>query len=150
MSTQCTNPQKAKCNTIIMTRHEMSQVAKKTWPPMARRRPNTPTSAQHTPKIIRHLGHAISTIKSLLKKHSCDSYITIYTSKMIPKLVRYRNDIKSLPKYTPDGVTALWYWSRKFISNVLVNKVPRIREITGLSIKYGNNRLKSKYQIFTC
>ena len=136
MSTQCTNPQKAICNTTIMIRHEMSQVAEKTWPPMVRRRPNRtdvgPASAQNNPPPE----HAISTIKSLLK-NTRDSYITIYTSNIIPKLVRYQNNIKSLPQFTPDGVTALWYRSRKSISNVLVNKVPQIRKITCLSTKYG-------------
>ena len=64
---------------------------------------NGPTSAQqyrHRPSIgqkkIRHLGHAISTKKKSIAKHTCDSYITIYTSNIINKLVRYRNDITSL------------------------------------------------------
>ena len=110
---------------------------------------NGQTSAQHQPKIIRHLGHAISTIKSPLKTTLWLLYNNLYI-KYKSKLVQYQNDIKSLPKFTPDGVTALWYRSIKFISNVLVNKVPRIRDIIGLSTKFGNNRSKTKYPIFTC
>ena len=48
----------------------------------------------------------------------------------------------------PDGITT-WYQSRMFKAALLV-VVPRIWEITGLSAKNGNNRLKSKYPIFTC
>ena len=105
-------------------------------------------SAQHRHKISRHLGHAISTIKTPLKTTLWLLYNDLYI-KYKPKLVQYQNDIKFLPKFTPDGVTALWYLSRKFISNVLVNKVPRIREIIGSSTKFGKNRSKTKSPIFT-
>ena len=149
MSTQCTHAQKALCNNTIMIRHAITQVAEKTWPRMARRRPNRtdvgPASAQNNSPP----GHAISTIKCPLKTPLWLLYNDLYI-KYKPKLVQYQNDIKSLPKFTPDGVTALWYRSRKFISNVLVNKVPRIREIIGLSTKFGKNRSKTKYPIFTC
>ena len=150
MSTQCTNPQKAICNTNIVIRHEMSQVAEKTWPPMARRRPNRTNvgspSVQNNPSHgTCHINH-----KKSIEKHSCDSDKEMYI-KYKPKLVRYRNDITSFfTKFTPRGVTAVWYLSINFISNILVNKVPRIREITGSSTKYGNNRSKSNYPIFTC
>ena len=149
MSTQCTNAQKAICNTTIMIRHAMTQVAEKTWPPMARRRPNRtdvgPASAQNNPPPgTCHINHKKSIENNLVTLYN-DLYI-----KYKPKLVQYQNDIKSLPKFTPDGVTALWYRSRKFISNVLVNKVPRIREIIGSSTKFGNNRSKTKSPIFTC
>ena len=150
MSTQCTNSQKAICNITIMNRHSMTQVAEKTWPPMARRRPNRtdvgPASAQNNPPPgTCHINHKKVHWKTTLWLLYNDLYI-----KYKPKLVQHQNDIKSLPKFTADGVIALWYRSRKFISNVLVNKVPRIREIVGLSTKFGNNRSKTKYPIFTC
>ena len=146
MSTQCTNSQKAICNTTIMIHHEMSQVAEKTWPPMARWTDVGPASAQNNPPPgTCHINHKKVHWKTPLWHLYNDLYI-----KYRPKLVQYQNDIKFLPKFTPDGVTALWYRSRKFISNVLVNIVPRIREIIYLSTKFGNNRSKTKYPIFTC
>ena len=84
MSTQCTNSQKAICNTTIMIRHEMSQVAEKTWPPMARRPPNRtdvgPALAENNPPPgTCHINH-----KKSIEKHPCDFYITIYTSIVNP------------------------------------------------------------------
>ena len=134
------------CNTTLMTRHEMSQVAEKTWPPMARRRPNRTDVDTASAQNIRPPGTCHINHKNLLKS----TLVTlIYIKYIIPDLVRYRNDIVSLPKFTLYGVIAFWYRSRKFISNMLVNKVPLIQEITGLSTKYGNNRWKYAYRAIT-
>ena len=103
-------------------------------------------SAQHRPQITHHLGHAISTAKKAIEKHTCVSYITTHTSNINPNWF----DIKPhhvFTKFMPDGMTALRCQSRKSISNILFNKVPRIRGIMGLSVKYGNNHSVSKYPI---
>ena len=97
MSTKIKKQEKAICNTTVIIRHEMPQVAEKhgrCWPDVG---PTGPTSAQHRPKIIRHLGPAISTIKKgYWKTYLWLLYSNLYI-KFKPKLVRYRNNLTSLP-----------------------------------------------------
>ena len=123
MSTQYTNSLKAICNTTIMIRYAMSQVAEKTWPPMARRRPNRtdvgPASAKNNlPLGTCHINH-----KKSIDKLPCDFYITIYTSninqnwfniKTTSSLYQNSCQMARQPYDTGQESSYLMYWYIKY------------------------------------
>ena len=79
MSAKCTNIQKAICNTTIMIRHEMAQAAEKTWPPMARRRPNRTDVGPAWPPLLsqgQYVSDAIG--KATILNHQ---YASVFTKE---------------------------------------------------------------------